>query len=446
VHEPPVVRLPAHVYVEAEQLPDACAAGAVANVDVILNDALDGERGVFVNRESVDEYGWRNFGEIHADHEEQYYDDPRPLVSHYNNQFDLVLGFLANYVRTGDRRLFELGDDLARHVADIDIYWTKEDRAVYNGGLFWFTDHYLHAGTSTHRSYTRLNQVPGQDYGGGPGAEHNFTTGLLLHHRLTGWQRSREAVISLADWAIAMDRSWLGATGTATMTASPDYQGPGRGAGNSLNAALDGWQLTGESHYLDFADTIVRRVVHPGDDVDRLDLLNAEKRWSYTVFLMALIKYLRLRGTGAAWDERYAYAQACLQRYVRWMLDHERPYLDAREHLEFPTEAWPAQELRKANVLLSAVPHLGGEEGQAAAAKGAALAERAWRDLLVFPTRAQARALAIVMTEGLVSASRVHPAGSAPRPARAYEFGRPRDFRPLPVLLKGLARRALGRS
>src|SRR5262249_42773682 len=140
----------------------------------------------FANREKVDEYGWRNFGDLFADHEQAYYRGPEPLISHYNNQFDSVWGFLLHYLRTGDRRWRDLGDALARHVADIDIYHTQADRAIYNGGLFWFTDHYLHAHTSTHRTYSRANQPPGASYGGGPSTCHLFTSGLLLHHYLTG--------------------------------------------------------------------------------------------------------------------------------------------------------------------------------------------------------------------------------------------------------------------
>ena len=62
-----------------------------------------------------------------------------------------------------DPRWRVLMDDLARHVADIDIYHTVEDKAAYNGGLFWHTCHYVDAGTSTHRSYPRANGVCGSD-------------------------------------------------------------------------------------------------------------------------------------------------------------------------------------------------------------------------------------------------------------------------------------------
>ena len=37
---------------------------------------------------------------------------------------------------------------LARHVVDIDIYHTTNDKSAYNHGLFWHTEHYVDAGCS----------------------------------------------------------------------------------------------------------------------------------------------------------------------------------------------------------------------------------------------------------------------------------------------------------
>src|SRR5205814_10293393 len=122
---------------------------------------------------------------------------PPPVISHYNNQYDPVYGAVLQLSRTGDRRWWDVADPLARHVADIDIYHTAEDKAAYNGGLFWFTDHYKSAATGTHRTYSRANRRPGQSYGGGPGSSHNFTIGLAHHYYLTGDPISRDAVISL---------------------------------------------------------------------------------------------------------------------------------------------------------------------------------------------------------------------------------------------------------
>src|SRR5205085_12422352 len=125
-------------------------------------------------REVIDEFGWRHFGEVYADHEAAYYQGTAPVISHYNNQYDVIYGTLLQYLQTGEPSWAELFDPLARHVMDIDIYHTTEDRAAYNGGLFWHTDHYKDAATSTHRSYSRANAVPGRPYGGGPCNEHNY--------------------------------------------------------------------------------------------------------------------------------------------------------------------------------------------------------------------------------------------------------------------------------
>ena len=320
---------------------------------VISGDAPFSDR-----RETVDEYGWRHFGEIYADHEAV----SRPgLISHYNNQYDAVAGMASRFMQDGDPRWWSAMCELAAHVTNIDLYNTSADRAAYNGGYFWHTQHYAEAGTATHRSYSRHSVQSG----GGPSAEHNYTTGLLLHYFLTGEQQSRDAVIQLANWVLDMDDGrkgrfrWIDRrdTGLASSTRSPDYHGPGRGAGNSINALLDAHRLTGDEKYLRKADSLIRRCVHPDDDQDALDLLDAENRWSYTVFLQVLGKYLDYRADRGLVDERYSYARAVLLNYARWMAEHERPYLERPERLEYPNETWAAQDIRKAAVFEFAARH-----------------------------------------------------------------------------------------
>jgi hypothetical protein len=84
--------------------------------------------------------------------------------------------------------------DLAAHVVDIDIYHTTRDKAAYNHGLFWHTYHYGDAGTATHRTYPRSDR--GRTGGGGPSADHNYPTGLMLYYFLTGDEACRETVIN----------------------------------------------------------------------------------------------------------------------------------------------------------------------------------------------------------------------------------------------------------
>lgn len=333
----------------------------------LMDAALSGERSFFRRREEWEEFGWRNFGEIAADHERLHYKGTREFVSHYNNQYDLVLAFLAEFLRTGRGGWFELGRDLARHVVHIDIYHTQADRSVYNGGYFWHTAHYLHAGTATHRGFSRLGgEWPGgkapSHFGGGPSNEHDYATGLALHHCLTGDPDSKEAVLELARWVRDMQEGGQTVfrflsrndTGNATSTRDPGFQGPGRGAGYSINTSLDAFSLTGDRAWLDQAERFIRTCIHPGDDPDSLDLLNREDRWSYVVFLQSLGRYLEAKLELAERDDAFAYAHASLIRYARWMAEREYPYLDRPDQLEFPTSTWPAQDLRKAYVFLLA--------------------------------------------------------------------------------------------
>ena len=323
---------------------------ALDNYQALVDAAIGGDNTFASRRELIDEYGWRNFGDLYADHEAV----KQPLVSHYNNQYDALAGFIIRYLQTADRRWWALADDLALHVADIDLYHSDRDRAAYSGGHFWHTQHYQPAGTATHRAYSRRSGSSG----GGPSAEHNYTTGLMLHYFLTGAERSRAAVVQLANWVIDMDDGaksffrWIdrGDTGLASGTRSTDFHGPGRGAGNSINALLDAHRLTNDDRYIDKADEIIPRCVHPDDDVEAMGLLDVENRWSYTVFLQVLGKYLDYRVERGLADRAFAYARAALVRYAVWMAEHERPYLQTPEKLEFPTETWAAQDLRKAAV------------------------------------------------------------------------------------------------
>jgi len=406
-------------------------------LDTLLAEA-GGPEGLIARREIIDEYGWRNFGEVYADHEAAYYEGPPPCISHYNNQYDMIRGFAIQFLRTGDPRWVELFEPLAKHVSDIDIYHTQKDKAAYNGGLFWFTDHYKDAATCTHRTYSKANCKPGDtSYGGGPSAAHNFSAGLLLAHYLTGNPDYRDAVLELADWVIAMDDGRKtplslidrGPTGLASFTFDPDYHGPGRGAGNSIAVLLDGWKASGDRKYLEKAEELIRRTVHPDDVVESRDLLNVELRWSYTIYLSALARYLDDKAEAGELDETYAYVRASLVRYALWMLEHERPYFDKPEQLEFPTEAWAGQELRKGNVLRLAARHAEASDREALARRGDELAARGWSDLFGFSTRTSARALALAMGEGARDvALRGRPIEALPAPAGVFEFGPPQTF------------------
>jgi hypothetical protein len=385
---------------------------SIVGYDSLINVAIDGTDTFEHRREVIDEYGWRNFGDLYADHENPNADEA--FVSHYNNQYDALAGFLTRFMQTADRRWWLLANDLAAHVTNIDLYHTQRDRAAYNGGHFWHTEHYRTASTATHRAYSRRSG----SLGGGPYSEHNYSSGLMLHHFLTGCERSRAAVIQLANWVIDMDDGgksrfrWIDRrdTGYASGTKSADFHGPGRGAGNSINALLDAHRLTHDHRYLEKAEALIARCVHPDDDIESLALLDIENRWSYTVFLQVLGKYLEHKIERGETDARFEYARQVLINYAVWMAAHERPYLETPEKLEFPTETWAAQDLRKSAVFEFAARYsVESERRSTFLVCAARFVDRSIAYLLDSPTARRTRPIVLLLAYGFQRPLRESP-------------------------------------
>jgi len=437
---------PVHAWVDPAAVEaSAAVAGLVRDLEDDLawsahvRTVVDGPGAFSERREAVDEYGWRHFGDLWADHEAVFHTGGDPFVSHYNNQYDFVRAAGVHALRTGDARWARLAREAAEHTADIDVYHTAGDRPAFNGGLFWHTDHHRPARTSTHRTYSRAN-AGSEDYGGGPSTEHCYTGGLLLHHFRTGDPDAREAVISQADWVIAADDGRLtllgvidaGPTGLASFTLDPDYHGPGRGAGNAIAALLDGYAATRARRYLAKADELLQRCIHPRDDIGARRLDDPEHRWSYLVFLQVLGMYLALK---EELDERgylFHYARHSLLHYADWMLVNERPYSELFHKLALPTETWPAHDLRKCHVMHLAARY--DDRGRSDAFREAAALyhDRALADLAPFPTRHLTRPLVILAAYGHLHAYHrslaPHSAQTLAGWRHAHDFGAPVVF------------------
>jgi hypothetical protein len=391
-----------------ETNPAAVESGA--KFDAYIREATSGDCSFAARRDTIDEYGWRNFGDVPANHEQTHYAGTNTIISHYNNQFDLIYGGILNLLTSGESKWFDLLEPLSRHVMDIDLYHTSEDRGCFNGGLFWHTDHYVDARTATHRTYSRHNTNGKDSYGGGPSNEHNYTTGLLYYYFLTGNREASASVLTLANWVMSMDDGSLtiwglldsGDTGLASQTVFEDFHGPGRGVGNSINALLDAWIITRDDKYMTKAEQLIHRAVHPNQNCDALHLADAEGHWSYTVCLTALGRYLETKLEAGQIDKNYVYVRETLAHYGRWMTVNEKPALSEPEKLEYPTEAWAAQEFRKANVLRIAASCTDNANEEAAMRQKAdVLNDAAWKDLYAFERQhLTARCLSIVMIEG----------------------------------------------
>ncbi len=338
----------------------------------LLEQSFDPDKGFFAKREQQDEFGWRNFGDVVADHETLYHDDGSYFISHYNNQYDCVYGFARQYLLTGDARWYRLMDELARHVVDIDIYHTDQDRAEYNHGLFWHTDHYQKASTASHRTYSKDHYA--DDWtgprGGGPGPEHCYTSGLKTYYFLTGNMDARNAVIGMTSWIA----NYYEGTGTfvefCKTLLSRDvkkliaslrgqrvfkYLYPfDRGVGNYIRALLDSFELTGNQAYLDKAEFVIVNTFGAADDIEQRDLHDIEHTWYYTVFLQEVVRFLDTRREQKNFNAGFQHARDGLLHYATWMEANEQPYLEQPDKLEYPNDTWAAQEIRKANVLYAA--------------------------------------------------------------------------------------------
>jgi hypothetical protein len=416
----------------------AGSSGDNTQLAMYLNQIIAGGNSFIQRREIIDEYGWRNFGDLYADHEAVNHSGAQPFVSHYNNQYDFVYGAFLNFQRTGDSRWRELMEDAARHHIDIDIYHTQRDRAAFNGGLFWHTDHHKPAGMGTHRTYSRSNGQAAT-YGGGPSNEHDYSSGLLHYYYLTGDREAGECVRELAEWVIAMDdgkRTLLGLfdtgpTGLASKTVDMSYQGPGRGSGNSINTLLDAFALTSERRYLAKAEEILQRCIHPAQDIEALALNDPEHRWSYLVFLQVLGKYLAAKQELGELDYEFHYARASLLHFAQWIVKNEVPYKDVLHKVALPTETWPAHDVRKSHVLHVAADYASGEQRARFREKATYFFQRCLDDLLSFPTAHFTRPLVILCVHGPLH-EYFHGRGADP-PAcevRNYEFGQPAPFVP----------------
>ena len=356
-------------FVQSKAMPYLANNHKIHDLDKLILEGLTSQNNYFQKRETIDEYGWRNFGDIYADHETVGHEGEQALVSHYNNQYDSLYGFARQYMLSGDQRWFVLMDQLAQHISDIDIYNTDNDRAEYNGGLFWHTDHYLDAFTCSHRTYSKWHHSD-EELGGGPGTEHCYTTGLLYHYFLTGSESSKQALLVLRKWIENLHEG----SGTllerilaikntdipnirALLSGSrvSNFKYPlTRGTGNYLSTVIDAYILTSERKHIDLAERIIMQTTHPFEDISERHLENIEVTWSYTVFLQALVKYLNLKETLEELDTTFFYAKDSLLNFADWMQQHEYPFLDKPEILEYPNHTWVAQEIRKVNLFFAA--------------------------------------------------------------------------------------------
>jgi hypothetical protein len=370
----PTPTLNPDIFCNANTIPWLTKSISQSPLSSIVDLGLTGERNFFAKREAVDEFGWRNFGDIYADHEAVGHKGDDIFVSHYNNQYDPLQGFLKQWVITGNPKWKQLADDLFEHIVNIDIYHTELDKQEYNGGLFWHTDHYVEAETATHRTYSKRQQKGVyEDHagGGGPGSHHCYTSGLALYYQLTGNESAKSAVIKLGNWITCFfegDGTLLGSLLQYRNKAIVRNPLTGRypldrGVANYVNVLLDSYELTANRQYVERASSIITQTFDASDVIAERNFQDIENTWYYIVFMQSVAKYLWLCETVYGIDHDYAIIKKSFLHYVEWMATQEQPYLVNHQKLEYPNDTWTAQDLRKIMVLKIALnysdtPHL----------------------------------------------------------------------------------------
>ena len=352
-----------------------------SNLQNIIDLGLEDKNNFFAKREALDEYGWRNFGDLYADHESHNYEGELPFISHYNNQYDPLLSFYRQFYLTADSRWKTLAVDLLDHTLNIDIYNTELDKPEYNYGLFWHTDHYVEAATATHRTYSKHQNGSYSNHtgGGGPGSHHCYSSGLALGYYATSDESAKQTVINMAEWMQNIyegDNTILGKVlhiknaqhltlpfsdklllGTGTgVTRNPitEKYPLDRGTGNYINVLLDAFDLTMDESYLSKAEYVILNTIDKNDDLLSGKFDNVETTWYYTVVLQATAKYLYLIGTMDLKREFCELVTESFLHYIDYIAAHEQTYLTAPEKLEYPNDTWTGQDLRKIQLLFIA--------------------------------------------------------------------------------------------
>jgi hypothetical protein len=419
---PLVVHSSPEWYLETNAIPNLMPSSnsSFGVIEKIVNKAISGEDTFFHRRETIDEYGWRNYGDWYADHEAVNHDGKYPLIAHYNNQYDGIFGSLKQYFSTGNSRWLRLADELARHVRDIDIYHTEDDRAEFNNGLFWHTEHYLDVGTATHRCFskTHAHSRDLSSYGGGPAMSHNYAYGFLYHYYISGDDESRNSVLKLASFIhnMVQSRSTLvyylvdqvrkiktllnnkiHGRSIIEYTKVFSLDGPGRGAGNSIHTLLAAYELTQKRMFIDDVEDIIVLCIHPFDNIDGMDMFDIENRWMYTIFLQSLLAYLKVKEIIEEFDDKWSYAKDSFLSYVRWMCRNEYFYLDKPEELEYPNETWAAQELRKSFIFMHALSYCKEDEKSRLIEKAIYFYNKACQHLSLSDTAHLTRPITVVL-------------------------------------------------
>ena len=178
---------------------------------------------------------------------------------------------------------------------------------------------------------------------------------------------------------------------------------------------------------------MIRRCIHPRTDIAALDLLDAERNAGPTrCSCRRSGSTCTTRPRAGELDDAYGYARASLLHFARWMAKHEYPYLEKPQVLEFPTETWAAQDMRKSEVFDVAALHAASGERDTFLERGRFFFDYSVRTLLDMPSHTLTRPTVLMLSYGWLHAFvGRHPGVSLPDAVAAGEDpGTPCSFVP----------------
>ena len=265
-HHPLVVRPEASVYLAGGFFEDAAVFDPrrFPEYENLMHGALvNPENNLTKDSETIDEYGWRNFGDTWAKNEIDQTGGPhtgRIVISHYNQEYDHGYGMLFQSLRTLtggpdiSYRWWRMAEAGLRHESDIDLYHSqaKSPRdGVHDGGKFTHTQHGVEAAQVGHRGGPRLTWFGKLRWpwgeGSNPESGHFNNRGLLALYYLTGDRRvleSAEMIRDLVYWKITENRF-------------AQIDQPIRDAGNNLQIMTDAYLQTWDGKYRQAAEKIL---------------------------------------------------------------------------------------------------------------------------------------------------------------------------------------------
>jgi len=259
----------------------------------ILNEG----RNFATDREAVDEYGWRNFGDVWAANERDQTGGPRQgerMVSHFNLEYDEGWGMLLHAVRALDARpelaqgWWQFGWEAVLHEADIDLHHSAPEAGenpAWAGGKQTHTEHGVEAERSAHTGRVAPHMFGTLRWpwgpGGGPESGHWNSRGMMFGYYLTGNQRLLDAAMDITRataYKIEND-----------VHAQVDV--PDRCAGHNIQILTDAYLLTWDPRYRRLIDKAVE-AAHFANSGWAKQAPESIEYWQLSIYLRALGRYL----------------------------------------------------------------------------------------------------------------------------------------------------------